>query len=346
MSSAAATSAGLSPPTRGNRCLTCSAMRGWRSIPAHAGEPVAQPARARQLGVYPRPRGGTSSSPRSPPSMRGLSPPTRGNPSIGRASRPRSRSIPAHAGEPPAIAAIGYPTKVYPRPRGGTAGLPVGYGAREGLSPPTRGNLLPSAVRPVNHGSIPAHAGEPLRGRTCAAVPRVYPRPRGGTPPGFIEAGAPGGLSPPTRGNPLALDPRLTHAGSIPAHAGEPPFMLLQPPHSRVYPRPRGGTREWERGTIMERSIPAHAGEPQYIQNSWGIVKVYPRPRGGTQSARGYSVEACGLSPPTRGNLQDEALDRARRRSIPAHAGEPGMNAAGDARRRVYPRPRGGTEYA
>ena len=50
---------------------------------------------------------------------------------------------------------------------------------------------------------------------------------------------------------------------------------------------------------------------------------VYPRPRGGTGSPKPYLVDKVGLSPPTRGNLRDVGVALGRRRSIPAHAGEP-----------------------
>ena len=120
---------GLSPPTRGNRYLGLSSLDGsrYRSIPAHAGEPLASnPSRTWPLfKVYPRPRGGTYAI-TTPSGMSLL------------------RSIPAHAGEPPTRSNQRHnqPDWVYPRPRGGTVHLrhaspPL---ATFGLSPPTRGN--------------------------------------------------------------------------------------------------------------------------------------------------------------------------------------------------------------
>ena len=50
-----------------------------------------------------------------------------------------------------------------------------------------------------------------------------------------------------------------------------------------------------------------------------------------------------GLSPPTRGNLTDGNLRLIANGSIPAHAGEPSRARRARSRRRVYPRPRGGT---
>ena len=52
---------------------------------------------------------------------------------------------------------------------------------------------------------------------------RVYPRLCGGTRRILHHLVRDGGLSPPVRGNPLALMPASQQDGSIPACAGEPP---------------------------------------------------------------------------------------------------------------------------
>ena len=74
------------------------------------------------------------------PILWGLSPPTRGNPNDILIAKEGNGSIPAHAGEPRRRSATPCSSRVYPRPRGGTA---VWRGHRrigDGLSPPTRGN--------------------------------------------------------------------------------------------------------------------------------------------------------------------------------------------------------------
>ena len=111
------------------------------------------------------------------------------------------------------------------------------------------------------------------------------------------------GLSPPTRGIPAHIIRRRINAGSIPAYAGDP----LAPA--------------------------AVAGQ----------AAVYPRLRGGSRVAPTRLVCARGLSPPTRGIRLAQRRDHAKRRSIPAYAGDPGCEQ--DVRRaaRVYPRLRGGS---
>ena len=152
---------GLSPPTRGNLEGSAKGAAYRRSIPAHAGEP--RPARARATGwrVYPRPRGGTAIWEVAAGTIAGLSPPTRGNRHPIPFRCRRSRSIPAHAGEPSA-ARYEIPRRpVYPRPRGGTRAGGKSAISSFGLSPPTRGNLAATVELPAGLGSIPAHAGEP-----------------------------------------------------------------------------------------------------------------------------------------------------------------------------------------
>ena len=193
------------------------------------------------------------------------------------------RSIPAHAGEPPPRVARELAPQVYPRPRGGTSARMGAVPRPSGLSPPTRGNPIPSRFLPARRRSIPAHAGEPgghTNGRTRTGV---YPRPRGGT---FGKSESPTmliGLSPPTRGN-------------------------QAPPSGRGWGR---------------RSIPAHAGEPWRTAPTLSPNRVYPRPRGGTSRTPLPSGTAGGLSPPTRGNLHSASSSFGVARSIPAHAGEP-----------------------
>ena len=137
---------GLSPPTRGNRMDGRTRAKSSGSIPAHAGEPVDAGLMRVILPVYPRPRGGTGSVGGEALPVRGLSPPTRGNPSSSRLRIASRRSIPAHAGEPERVAFQAERYWVYPRPRGGTRiRLALGKSA-DGLSPPTRGNRSSSVA--------------------------------------------------------------------------------------------------------------------------------------------------------------------------------------------------------
>ena len=274
------------------------------------------------------------------------------------------RSIPAHAGEPKSSCRSDTSIRVYPRPRGGTETINDFLTSRLGLSPPTRGNPDAVSCKTIGDRSIPAHAGEPSRGELRLRFLSVYPRPRGGTAIVRLLSDCRPGLSPPTRGNPVVTPPGASARGSIPAHAGEPPSTGRRSKMTEVYPRPRGGTAErapymkagaglspptrgnrahLELIVLRRRSIPAHAGEPTLESAGAPTEEVYPRPRGGTRARALVRTSGDGLSPPTRGNQSMWQIDSGRRRSIPAHAGEPVPDADGICPVAVYPRPRGGT---
>ena len=355
---------GLSPPTRGNRTISVEYADGGRSIPAHAGEPATKRPATPCAGVYPRPRGGTPTKTNAGWSANGLSPPTRGNPTIKNRCKNGSRSIPAHAGELRASDEGLAMAWVYPRPRGGTVKSASGSARTSGLSPPTRGNHSMKTWIRLVLGSIPAHAGEPKAWTLTTRGRLVYPRPRGGTRVSSDIRFPFHGLSPPTRGNLRCGGGRDERVGSIPAHAGEPRGGVNKNALDMVYPRPRGGTaarrlavrqlnglspptrgnrRDSPSSPLTPGSIPAHAGEPCRAQGVNGRRAVYPRPRGGTTQA---SLACCGfhgLSPPTRGNHPCERAQGVSGRSIPAHAGEPVSLVDTVPVSTVYPRPRGGT---
>ena len=70
---------GLSPLTRGNRCLFTYLHTTGGPIPAHAGEPSTTCPECGATRSYPRSRGGTAATDVKPFIVKGLSPLTRGN---------------------------------------------------------------------------------------------------------------------------------------------------------------------------------------------------------------------------------------------------------------------------
>ena len=192
--------------------------------------------------VYPRLRGGSECGDKSAAGAVGLSPPTRGIPLVGHALVKYRRSIPAYAGDPHPPAAHHATSPVYPRLRGGSMGQSGGYVEVRGLSPPTRGIPASWARRVFLHRSIPAYAGDPKGNGHPAFHEKVYPRLRGGSSSKSATASMPRGLSPPTRGIPLAKGEAMDAARSIPAYAGDPARMATQEALAAVYPRLRGGS--------------------------------------------------------------------------------------------------------
>ena len=198
----AARHSGLSPRVRGNLQDFVDCHGDGRSIPACAGEPAA----VRKAGM----------------TGRGLSPRVRGNLSCNSWISPRRRSIPACAGEPSTSGVCLKASTVYPRVCGGTSRHGTTALEVDGLSPRVRGNRGLIQIRQKVLRSIPACAGEPLRGHWPPPAKRVYPRVCGGTRWPRWWRGPYRGLSPRVRGNrPFMVWPSDI-LGSIPACAGEP----------------------------------------------------------------------------------------------------------------------------
>ena len=220
-------------------------------------------------------------------SSEGLSPRVRGNRTDIEIIRKGKGSIPARAGEPSCDAFQPRGSGVYPRACGGTCRKSRAHRASAGLSPRVRGNPLPCALHVRAHGSIPARAGEPSALRSACSRSRVYPRACGGTGVTIGAINQAIGLSPRVRGNPHSCSCSGPSNGSIPARAGEPASGCRRPCRRGVYPRACGGT---------------------------------PRPRSRRRSG-------SGLSPRVRGNHLLPASQHRQARSIPARAGEPGMES-------------------
>ena len=213
---------GLSPRVRGNPCPAPSRSSSTGSIPACAGEPLANDGHMDTVGVYPRVCGGTWATAASGRCHGGLSPRVRGNPMNEVTDTGAVRSIPACAGEPWPSKSVASQPQVYPRVCGGTYTDAEARAQAAGLSPRVRGNRrrYGRASRPQR--SIPACAGEPPSPCFRVWLDSVYPRVCGGT---VMKPRTPrdwAGLSPRVRGN---RHNRLRSGEcrrSIPACAGEP----------------------------------------------------------------------------------------------------------------------------
>ena len=111
----------------------------------------------------------------------------------------------------------------------------------DGLSPPVRGKLIRPSVQAGIFRSIPARAGETLRGQRLPGLRGVYPRPCGGNASLSPLVSPSAGLSPPVRGKPELNIPLRYRRGSIPARAGETGRLPEFNRQGQVYPRPCGG---------------------------------------------------------------------------------------------------------
>ena len=91
---------GLSPRVRGNLLPLATSFARYGSIPACAGQPLADLMMTAAFEVYPRVCGATEHSQALRRLPDGLSPRVRGNPEVEGAHEDIGRSIPACAGQP------------------------------------------------------------------------------------------------------------------------------------------------------------------------------------------------------------------------------------------------------
>ena len=131
------------------------------------------------------------------------------------------------------------------------------------------------------------------------------------------------GLSPRVRGSPQGDRLAGRRHGSIPACAGEPWPACRTTSSTRVYPRVCGGA--------------THRGWMADI-----CTGLSPRVRG-SRGVRGRArYDFVGLSPRVRGSPTGQIAVEGISRSIPACAGEPGLNPSSGCMIGVYPRVCGG----
>ena len=173
--------AGLSPRVRGKLDAVPPEFYYPGSIPACAGEADRDARLVRCRGVYPRVCGGSLTDLDLGDIARGLSPRVRGKPPMNGNDKPRTRSIPACAGEATPGRPFSPPRKVYPRVCGGSGVDKRITALLGGLSPRVRGKHAIKLPNGMRWGSIPACAGEASLPRIRCGGHRVYPRVCGGS---------------------------------------------------------------------------------------------------------------------------------------------------------------------
>ena len=195
-----------------------------------------------------------------------------------------------------------------------------------GLSPRVRGNLIGDHPQCLTLGSIPACAGEPIRGSPSTADSGVYPRVCGGT------------VSQENIGQRAGVYPRVCGGTDI--------AWRIARPYEGLSPRVRGNLYLATGDNLYTGSIPACAGEPDPGRMPPRPLGVYPRVCGGTLTDWVRVADICGLSPRVRGNLAVLGCPFWCFGSIPACAGEPVPDDTPENITRVYPRVCGGTSSA
>ncbi len=111
-------------------------------------------------------------------------------------------------------------------------------------------------------------------------------------------------------------------------------------------PRERGSRAGGRYVSGRSGSIPAGAGEPGGAGAGGGCAGVDPRGSGGAVPPLPFGTRMAGRSPRERGSQGRPVINKDRKRSIPAGAGEPGSGSARGRGARVDPRGSGGARSA
>ena len=255
----------------------------------------------RRRSVHPRSRGEHEPNCSTCPPNSGSSPLARGTRAVRRARRARRRFIPARAGNTRRTRSPYAHTSVHPRSRGEHQAIHAGLSRNGGSSPLARGTRG-GGDRAARPGRfIPARAGNTRATGPGCSRRSVHPRSRG-EHPGGAGAGAPDPGS-----SPLARGTRGAQGG----HDGQ------------------------------HRFIPARAGNTTASCTAGTSPAVHPRSRGEHMDRPSLIAPSLGSSPLARGTRAVRRARLARRRFIPARAG----NTRSAIRRRwcrpVHPRSRG-----
>ena len=206
----------------------------------------------------------------------------RGKPSTRGLQGTRRRIIPAHAGQTTSGLPGSVTSSDHPRACGANVEMHASLGSHVGSSPRMRGKLICRFCRRCRMRIIPAHAGQTTRTTSC---PARYPD------------------------HPRACGANLGKIGSLFGSFGSSPRM-----RGKRRPRPCPRT--------PVRIIPAHAG--QTSGSRWGLDgnADHPRACGANAPVHVAARDPAGSSPRMRGKPVRSRRLRARRRIIPAHAGQ------------------------
>ncbi len=333
---------GSSPRSRGTLERSRYGVRPLRFIPAIAGNTRGTPCPGEYPAVHPRDRGEHYKAGGTAGHALGSSPRSRGTLCGGHLLRVQLRFIPAIAGNTDLRRVRASTEAVHPRDRGEHPRGCTSAGPSTGSSPRSRGTLQESFLDFAGIRFIPAIAGNTAPFRLNPERQPVHPRDRGEHQDSMIEAIAPAGSSPRSRGTRGMSAEQERAERFIPAIAGNTSFLSIRMTPMPVHPRDRGehvclprpspsspGSSPRSRGTLFPcafhflplRFIPAIAGNTNGAFRYWQTSAVHPRDRGEHQFRRGG--------------------DQAGVRFIPAIAGNtPGISTSG-RRCTVHPRDRG-----
>ena len=252
--------------------------------------------------VHPRTRGEHVCLRASRFSLIGSSPHTRGTWHRSRRPWPRTRFIPAHAGNIGWSAGEHPMNAVHPRTRGEHRRQRSRKNCMDGSSPHTRGTYTDTLFADESRRFIPAHAGNIPGTRPPARSAPVHPRTRGEHDQPRALPGSVVGSSPHTRGTLTARTGEARPERFIPAHAGNITAPVTTRDLTSVHPRTRGEhSKAGMTTSLVSGSSPHTRGTSAISASVFFRSAVHPRTRGEHQPRRQVGYGNGGSSPHTRG---------------------------------------------
>ncbi len=350
---------GSSPRVRGTRKRKGYPVADQRFIPACAGNASIRPTRYGRTPVHPRVCGERATGRHSTKQPTGSSPRVRGTLEKAKTPEVKSRFIPACAGNANAGPIIFVLYSVHPRVCGERYWILWRPAYSLGSSPRVRGTQCHAQSYSVTHRFIPACAGNAPEIVPVLSILAVHPRVCGERAWVHDEVMIDAGSSPRVRGTRacyvfLSWFPRF-----IPACAGNALARRSRIHSSTVHPRvcgerpctvcatvTRSGSSPRVRGTQFysslhqrgERFIPACAGNALRHPPPSRYGPVHPRVCGERKRSGITGVPSGGSSPRVRGTLAIPERRTAKRRFIPACAGNASAANAPGVSSAVHPR--------
>ncbi len=331
----------------------------YRFIPACAGNTAVCTERRPARSVHPRVCGEHGLAPDTFLVPLGSSPRVRGTRRTCRCGIVMVRFIPACAGNTLHVRGRAFRATVHPRVCGEHGRRPLAATDADGSSPRVRGTHIAPRRPGAAHRFIPACAGNTERAWPLPAPAPVHPRVCGEHSVRCGELVTCPGSSPRVRGTRGSVIGRIQRLRFIPACAGNTPSSGSRCRAAAVHPRvcgEHGGSqRRWRAGSgssprvrgtrhhldpgvALRRFIPACAGNTEAVSAGGGREAVHPRVCGEHAGGRAPGDQSGGSSPRVRGTQRCCRQWLARKRFIPACAGNTSCAAAAHMLSTVHPR--------
>ena len=351
--------AGSSPRLRGTHSVAEGLQRGVRFIPAPAGNAGIRAAKSSASTVHPRACGERASLGQTASFYNGSSPRLRGTLGRPRVRAPKTRFIPAPAGNAWMVSPNGGGSSVHPRACGERGMSSVKPATFSGSSPRLRGTPAPPDAGAMRIRFIPAPAGNARSRRRSRWCRPVHPRACGERYRVSDTVITDFGSSPRLRGTPADGAGGGGLSRFIPAPAGnaidEGAQEAKTPVHPRACgersmpgcgvasavgssPRLRGTPTSGSSPTKYQRFIPAPAGNARRTAPPSRSRTVHPRACGERLLHPVPSADGLGSSPRLRGTRAERLPYPRRRRFIPAPAGNATVVRVRRAGTTVHPR--------